>query len=82
MIINVQYKNKKTGEYGGRGYSYFCDLSAKKGDLVKVPVRDTEETALVVETDIPESKVDERIFKVMKSVIAVLEPPAEQGEQE
>lgn len=81
MIINTQYKNKKTGEYGGRKYSYFCDLAVKAGDLVKVPVRDTEETALVAETDIPESEVDERILKVMKSVIAVLEPPA-QEEQE
>lgn len=78
MIINVQYKNKKTGEYGGRRYSYFCDLSVEKGDLVKVPVRDTEETALVAETNVPEGEVDERILKVMKSVIAVLEPPSQE----
>ena len=81
MIISAQFKSKKTGTYGGRKYSYFCDIpGVKPGDYVKVPARDSEEVILVAEVDIPESKVDDRILAIMKSVIAIVEDPEQAQE--
>ena len=76
MIISAQFKSKKTDTYGGRKYSYFCDIpGVKAGDFVKVPAGDSEAVALVAEVDIPESNVDDRILAIMKSVIAIAKDP-------
>ena len=69
MIISAQFS--------GRKYSYYCDIpGVKPGDFVKVPARDGEAVARVAEVNVPESKVDDRILAVMKSVIAIAEDPA------
>ena len=76
MIINALFKSKKTGEYGGRKYSYFCNLpGVKPGKFVKVPAGDTESVALVAEINVPESRVEDRILAVMKNVVAIVEDP-------
>ena len=81
MIISAQFKNKKYGTYGGRKYSYFCDIpGVKPGDYVKVPAGTGESVALVAEVDVPESKVDDRIRAIMKSVIAIVEDPEQAQE--
>ena len=81
MIISAQFKNKKYGTYGGRKYSYFCDIpGVKPGDYVKVPARDSEEVVLVAEVDVPKSKIDDGILAIMKSVNAIDEDPEQAQE--
>ena len=81
MIISAQFKNKKYGTYEGRKYSYFCDIpGVKPGEYVKVPAGTSESVALVAEVDVPESKVDDRILAIMKSVIAIVEDPEQAQE--
>ena len=81
MIISAQFKSKKTDTYTGRKYSYFCNLpGVKPGKFVKVPAGDTESVALVAEINVPESRVEDRILAVMKSVIAIVEESAPEQE--
>ena len=76
MIISVLFKSKKTGEYRGRQHSYLCDLpDVKPGDYVKVPAGDSESIVLVAETNVPESRIDERIMPLLKNVISIAEAP-------
>lgn len=76
MIISAQFKSQKTGAYGGRKYSYVCDIpGVKPGDYVRVPAGDGESVVLVAEVDVPESSVDVRILPILKSVIAIAEEP-------
>ena len=82
MIISALFKSKKTGEYGGRKYSYFCNIpGVKPGNFVKVPAGDGEAVALVAEINVPESRVEDRILAIMKSVISIAEGP-ERGPEE
>ena len=82
MIISALFKSKKTGEYGGRKYSYFCNIpGVKPGDFVKVPAGDGESVVLVAEVNVPESRVEDRILAIMKSVVSIViveEPAPEQ----
>ena len=81
MIISALFKSKKTGEYGGRKYSYLCDLpDVKPGNFVKVPAGDGESVVLVAEVNVPEDTVDERIMPLLKNVIAIVENPDETQE--
>lgn len=81
MIISALFKSKKTGEYGGRKYSYLCNLpDVKPGNFVKVPAGDGESVVLVAEVNVPEDTVDERIMPLLKNVIAIVENPDEAQE--
>lgn len=76
MIISAQFKSKKYGTYGGRNYSYFCDIpGVKPGDFVRVPASTGESVARVAEIDVPESEVGKGILAIMKSVIAIVDDP-------
>ncbi len=58
MIVGVVYKNEKTGKYGGRTYSYYCEVEGvKEGDLMVAPVKDGERTVQIVEVDVDPAKV-------------------------
>ena len=83
MIISTLFKSKKTGEYGGRQYSYLCDLpDVKPGNFVKVPAGDSESIVKVAEVNVPESRVDERIMPLLKNVISIAEDPDKAVEHE
>lgn len=59
MIVGVKYKNDRTGEYGGRVYSYHCELKEPKvGDIVVVPVKDCECEAMIAVLDVDPATVD------------------------
>ena len=69
MIISVQFK-RKDGEYGGREYSYLCVFAnVRPGDLVRVSTKDGESIVRVKETNVPESRVDERILPILKPIL-------------
>jgi len=77
MIISVQFKYKKFDTYGGRKYSYFCDIDGVKvGDLVNVPAGKGEGVARVTDINVPEESIYPAIRKIMKSVISIAEDPA------
>ena len=77
MIISVQFK-RKDGEYGGREYSYTCDVAGvQPGDLVRVQTKDGESIVRVTEVNVPESRIDERILPILKPILG----PAD-GEKE
>ena len=59
MIVGVNYKNEKTGKYGGRAYSYYCEVEGiKVGDLMVAPVKDGERTVQIVELDVDPTKLE------------------------
>ena len=76
MIISVQFKNKVTGEYSGREYSYRCNISVFPGDIVKAPTSNGDGEARVKEVNISESRIDERLLPVLKAITEKIEVPA------
>lgn len=38
-LVNIQFRDRKTGEFMGREFSYIADVPLKKGDVVNVPTR-------------------------------------------
>lgn len=75
-IISVCYKNKDSGEFGGRAYSYYSDIPAKVGDIVIAPTAKGESVAMVSEIDVPESRIDERVLSLLKTITAYAEKEA------
>ena len=81
MIIRAQFKRSWSGTYGGRKYSYFCDIpDVKPGDFVRVPARDGEAVVRVAEVNVPENTISPEIQAVMKYVIAIAEDPDKEQE--
>ena len=66
-IVNVRYRSK-SGELSSRAYSYYADIPLCVGDRVAVPTSMGEGEAEVCEVDVPESRIDERILPVLKTI--------------
>ena len=68
MIINISYR-KDNGEYGIGRYSYLCELpDIAVGDIVAAPTTHGDRPAKVVEIDVPESRVEERVLPLLKEI--------------
>ena len=77
MIINISYR-KDNGEYGIGRYSYLCELpEIAVGDIVVAPTTHGSRPAKVVEIDVPESRVDERVLPLLKEITDYCEEDAE-----
>lgn len=72
-IVGIQYKNKRTGEFDGRMYNYFCTLPVKIGDVVIAPTANGNSVAMIREVNVPESKIDARVMPIMKTITAFAE---------
>lgn len=72
-IVGVNYKSKYTGEFGGKTYNYFCEIEANVGDIVNVPTANGDSVARICEVDVPDSRIDERIMPIMKTITAFAE---------
>ncbi len=72
-IVSVNYKNKQTGDFDGRAYSYYCELDAKVGDIVVAPTAKGDSVARISEVNVPKSRIDERIIPIMKTITAFAE---------
>lgn len=72
-IVGINYKNKSTGEFGGKTYNYFCELDVSVGDIVNVPTANGDSVARICEVNVPESRIDERIMPIMKTITAFAE---------
>ncbi len=67
-IISVAYKDKRTGQFGGRKYSYFCSLLVCVGDLVIAPTYKGNSVARVVETDVDANSIPKSIMDKLKTI--------------
>lgn len=38
-LVNVQFRDRTSGEFMGREFSYIADVPLNKGDVVSVPTR-------------------------------------------
>ena len=88
-IVEVQYKAKSASvpgnnpdEFGGRKYSYFTAIPLQVGDIVVAPAGNGETIAKVVTVDVPESKVDERVLPLLKTIERLYEPEADEVKRE
>lgn len=70
MIVNVHYIDEKTGTIRSSGtYSYRCSVpNAHVGMEVIAPTAKREARAVICEIDVPESRIDERIFPLLKEI--------------
>ena len=67
MIVNVRYCGNG-GELSSRAYSYYADIPLSVGDRVVVPTYKGDGEAVVSEINVPESRIDERILPVLKTI--------------
>jgi hypothetical protein len=68
-IVNVFYEDKRNpGNFGGRAYSYRTAIPLGRGDYAAAPARDGESRVYVAEVNVPESRVDERILPLLKTI--------------
>ena len=56
-IVQVQFKNRFSGQYSGKAYTYIADFPVQEGDIVTVPAGSGTSEAKVVRTDVPESEI-------------------------
>ena len=69
MIISVQFKNKKTGEYEGRAYAFYCDIEDLQiGDIVKAPTTRGSVDARVFAVNVMEAAIDKDLLAMLKTI--------------
>lgn len=72
--IGVQFKDRKSGLYGGRVYTYTSEIPLREGDLVAVETQRGDAIVRVCDPDMPEGKVDERIIPLLKEISRMATP--------
>lgn len=66
--ISVQYA--RDGEYGGREYTYIdgTETGVNVGDIVVAPTARGDNLARVSAVDVPDSKIDERVMPLIRTI--------------
>ena len=77
MLVNIRYFKPLHKAYAGNTFTYRTRLSLNVGDKVMAPTKGGDKRAMVVEINVPESRVDERIMPLLKEITAY-----DTGEQE
>lgn len=77
MLVNIRYYKPLHKAYAGNTFTYRTDLPMNVGDKVMAPTKGGDKRAMVVEINVPESRVDERIMPLLKEITAY-----DTGEQE
>jgi hypothetical protein len=69
-IVSVRYYKEDTEQYAGRAYSYFAEIPLVAGDEVLAPTGENGalRRAVVVDDNVPENKIDERILPLLKTI--------------
>lgn len=68
MLVNVRYYKPKLNGYCGNCFTYRTKLPLVPGNKVLAPTQGGDQRALVVEADVPESRVDMRILPLLKEI--------------
>lgn len=71
-IVEIQYCGQD-GQPKGKAYSYFADIPLAVGDRVVVPTYKGDGEGVVCAVNVPESKVDERILPLLKTITRKVE---------
>ena len=77
MLVNIRYYKPLHRAYAGNTFTYRTNLPLNVGDKVMAPTKGGDKRAMVVEINVPESRVDERIMPLLKEITAY-----DTGEQE
>lgn len=56
-IVQVQFKDRFSGQYKGKAYTYAADVPVQLDDIVKVPTASGTSEAKVCRVDVPESEI-------------------------
>jgi hypothetical protein len=57
-IVKVQFQSRYNAkEFYGQEYTYYTEIPLKVGDVVKVPTKFGESTAIVSSINVPESQI-------------------------
>ena len=56
-LVKVKYHSETTGQFSDREYTYYSVSLLSVGDIVMVPVRDTQGKAMVTAIDVPEEEI-------------------------
>lgn len=78
-IVSVQYRNrynKKTEEYSGRQYSYYCTIPVTVGDKVIAPTAKGASEAKVCAVGISPAALDKSVLAVLKTITERVEEGA------
>lgn len=79
-IVEIQYCGSD-GKPSAKKYSYFTDIPLEVGDRVIVPTYRGDSEGIVCTVNVPESKVDERVMPLLKTITRkVVEEGAADGE--
>ena len=77
MLVNIRYYKPLHKAYAGNAFTYRTALPLTVWDKVMAPTKGGDKRAMVVEVNVPESRVDERIMPLLKEITAY-----DTGEQE
>lgn len=70
MLVNIRYFKPGQNGYAGNPFTYRTSLPLSVGDKVMAPTKGGDKRAMVVEVNVPESRVDERIMPLLKEITA------------
>lgn len=56
-IVQVQFRNRFSGQYSGKAYTYIADVPVQVDDIVQVPTSSGASEAKVIRVDVPESEI-------------------------
>ena len=77
MLVNIRYFKPLHKAYAGNAFTYRTAMPLAVGDKVMAPTKGGDKRAMVVEINVPENRVDERIMPLLKEITAY-----DTGEQE
>ena len=68
MLVNIRYFKTASNGYAGNAFTYRTSIDLQVGDKVMAPTKGGDKRAMVVEVNVPESRVDERIMPLLKEI--------------
>lgn len=60
-LVQVQFRDRKSGEFTGKEFSYIADVAVKKGDVVNVPTRYGPRECCISRVDVPVGEIQCRV---------------------
>lgn len=60
-LVNVQFRDRKCGEFTGREFSYIADVPLNKGDVVNVPTKYGQREGCISRVDVPIGDIQCRV---------------------
>lgn len=60
-LVNVQFRDRKSGEFMGTEFSYIADVPLQKGDVVNVPTRYGTREGCICRVGVPLNEIRCRV---------------------